>query len=367
MLMQRTMIVGLAVLLFSGFAATKLHAQDDKTIEEVSFESADGVNLTGYFHKSKAGSNAPSVIMLHPYGSNSDVVSWRDLAKTLSKDYNVLRFDFRGHGKSTSVDIATFWNPRTLWSVYNLRYILGSARAANKDRIDYKEFRTNYYPMLMQDIAAARHLLDLKNDNGSANTSTIYCVGAGDAINLGTAFIATEWLRERKKPNIAIPSEVVSTRRALFPGSEPAGPDYGGAVWIGPEPIKGNAIGYRDVRELLLSPFALKTRDETQMLFIAGENDRAGRLMSQSFYDKVLLVDSVYGPNRVKLSKPKQTFMRTIDKSKAEGMKLLDGNPAVDSMIIKFLEAVTEERRNKPRKQVDWDQPLYIEPRSFGF
>ena len=372
MFTRRTITASLAALLLCGFQASTLLAQpktDDvkDTSEKVSFDSVDGVKLSGYFHKSKTGTDSPSILMLHPYGSDSDVVTWRDMANSLADaGYNVLRFDFRGHGKSTSIDPSNFWNPRAFWANYNIRGISGSNRGATKDNIDYKEFRTAYYPMLLQDIAAARSLLDIKNDNGTANTSTIYIVGAGDAINLGMAYIATEWLRERKMPNIAIPAEYVSTRRALFPNSDPAAQDIGGAVWIGPDNIKGNAIGYQDIKKMIISPFALKTRDETQMLFMAGEKDRTGTTLSKMFYDQVLMVDSAYGPGRIKLTKPKQTFMRAIDKSSASGVELLKGNPAADKMIKDFLKAVDEERRNKARKQVDWDKPLYIDLASFG-
>lgn len=390
MFTRRTITASLAALLLCGFQAFNLHAQappatppavpptvppaaapkivDVKdTSEKVSFDAVDGVKLSGYFHKSKSGSDSPSIIMLHPFGSDSDVVTWRDTANSLAEaGYNVLRFDFRGHGKSTGVDPSNFWNPRAPWANYNIRGIGGSNRGATKDNIDYKEFRTNYYPMLLQDIAAARSLMDLKNDNGTANTSTIYLVGAGDAINLGMAYIATEWLRERKKPNVPIPAEYVSTRRALFPGSDPAAQDIGGAVWIGPDNVKGNAISYRDIKNLIISSFALKTRDETQMLFMAGEKDRNGTMLSKMFYDQVLLVDSAYGPGRVKLTKPKQTFIREIEKSSASGIELLNGNPAADKMIKDFLKAVDEERRSKTRKTVDWDKPLYIDLASFG-
>ena len=64
--------------------------------EEVSFKSADGIKLSGWFipnSKTKA-----TVIVMHGYPA--DKANLLGIAEFLTKDFNVFLFDFRGFGKS---------------------------------------------------------------------------------------------------------------------------------------------------------------------------------------------------------------------------------------------------------------------------
>lgn len=65
--------------------------------EDVSFESMDGVRLRGWFIK--GAGRLPTIIVCHGLGANRS--DFTELASGLSRDgYNVLLFDFRGHGES---------------------------------------------------------------------------------------------------------------------------------------------------------------------------------------------------------------------------------------------------------------------------
>jgi hypothetical protein len=368
MMVSRRLVALLpAVLSLVLLSASSAISQDAIKPEEHSFESIDGVKLSGLFYPSKEGGSAPTVLMLHAYEANPHEPVWDDTAKMLaSKGYNVFQLDFRGHGKSIDVVPNKFWDTNAPWGRINIQNIQiqgGPGRAALKGKISFKEFKNTYYPMLIQDIAAARTYLDIMNDSGKVNTSTIYLLGVGDAVNLGTLFIATEYLRERSKPNVAFPPEVVSTRRQPF-SSDVAGSDYGGAIWLSPDPTQ--KIQPRDLKAVVISPYAINMRQETQMLFLFGAKDRKSAQMSDQMFSNVLMVESKTGPAGMKLLRPPQTFIRSIKDSAAVGTKLLGNNLGTEKLIEDFLTAVDKERRAKTRKTTDWQTPLYVDLLSFG-
>src|SRR5690349_13825787 len=91
------LVAALALAFWPGAKATAQKPKGDKP-EKVRFESYDHVELHGSFYVSKAGSNAPCVIMLHGVGGNREQEGWDELAEKLRPNYSVLTFDFRGHG-----------------------------------------------------------------------------------------------------------------------------------------------------------------------------------------------------------------------------------------------------------------------------
>jgi fermentation-respiration switch protein FrsA (DUF1100 family) len=67
--------------------------------EDVSFDSTDGVRLKGWFVRGKGEGRLPTVIVCHGLGANRS--DFTEMAAWLSRDgFNVLLFDFRGHGES---------------------------------------------------------------------------------------------------------------------------------------------------------------------------------------------------------------------------------------------------------------------------
>ena len=97
----------------------------------------------------------------------------------------MLALDFRGHGDSKNVKPMEFWNVR-----HNTNGIKGAART--KDSIDWKDFTPAYYPMLVNDIAAAKQFLEQKNNARECNISDLYVVAAEDGAGLGMLWMASE-------------------------------------------------------------------------------------------------------------------------------------------------------------------------------
>ena len=358
---RRTLAAALTVALFGAAAA---QAQNPAAPEEKSFRTVDGVKLRGLFYKSPKGGAAPVVLMLHAYRANPDEAVWADTAKRLvGQGYNVFRFDFRGHGKSTDVDPAEFWlHPINKAYVQVTR----GTTAASDASIKHEDFKAAYYPMLVQDIAAARNQIDLMNDTGELNASSIYLLGAGDAVNLGMFFISTEWLRERQKPNVGLPAQFVSPRRGLFPNADPAGLDYAGAIWLGPvKAPPGSGITDGQLKSWVLSPYALKMRNETAMLFVHGEKDRESAAYTKALLNNVLAVNAKVAPGGGTLMKPEYTYHREIKGSGSAGVKLLGNNLGTEKFIDDFLTFVDKERKSKTRKVRDWDKPLIVDVQGF--
>ena len=329
--------------------------------EDQSFKSADGVKLVGKLYKTAKGA-APVVLMLHDYKANPNEAVWEDTAQLLAnRGYNVFRFDFRGHGKSLDVVPGEFWLRPENKSLINL----GGVNPSLKSTIKFTEFKQNYFPMLVQDIAAARNVIDQLNDNGVVNASTIYLLGAGDSAGLGMLYLASEWSRERQKPNVGVVAQYVSPNRPLFPTAEPAGGDFGGAVWLGP--TRNVSMSTQIIKDWVLSPRTINLRTETSMLFIHAEKDTKSAPVAKFLYKDALMVESRTNPSTgQKLLRPEQTFVREIKGSAAAGAKLLGNKLGTEDMVEKFLKAVDSERKSKTRKTREWDKPLFIEVTAFG-
>ncbi len=72
------------------------------TYEDVQFRASDGVKIKGWFIKDNREGRLPTVILCHGLGANRS--DFTELAAGLSSNgYNVLLFDFRGHGDSQRV------------------------------------------------------------------------------------------------------------------------------------------------------------------------------------------------------------------------------------------------------------------------
>jgi alpha-beta hydrolase superfamily lysophospholipase len=231
-------------------------AQDkEKTGEEIQFETADKVELRGKFYASKK-SKAPCAILLHNLGGNRQQKGWEDLAEKLSNDFAVLSFDFRGHGDSTNVD-------PVFWKTSANMMIRGAAKMPSK--ISFKDFPDAYYPMLVNDIVAAKRYLEQQNDAGACNASNIVVIGAQDGAAIGALWIAAEW----KIPKL--------TKNAFGvyvsdPSNKVAGEDIAAAVWLS-IPRKSRYAGNRDVLTWMTGQGS-KVRDKVPMVFFYGKEDQ---------------------------------------------------------------------------------------------
>jgi hypothetical protein len=174
-------------------APTAANAQGKANVDKVKFDTCDGVELHGSFYPGRNGPKSTCVLLLHNITSgdskkayNSQQAGWDQLATALqAKGFAVLSFDFRGHGNSTGIQPG-FWK-----FAHN-----GGVRGFGKaEAIRYQDYQRSYYPILVNDIAAAKTLLDRRNDNGECNSRSIILVGAQEGGVLGTMWAMTEWQR----------------------------------------------------------------------------------------------------------------------------------------------------------------------------
>lgn len=333
--------------------------------EDVSFESADGVKLSGRFWRAKSG-RAPCVILLPSIGKDGSK-GWDDLGKSLAdENFNVLRLDYRGHGKSTDLNPQGFWQNTLALSPINSAAIRGGDRNPPKSDLyvnkDYK-VTGNYVPMLANDIMAARAYLDKKNDEGAVNTSSVYLIGATDAAAIGFLYMTAEWKREAKIPNLAQPRTLIDGRvRQFIPANaDPAGKDIAGAVWLSPT---AHPSIRKQQLEILVNTYAPDLRVETPMLFIAGKQDTAGTGGANMYFNDIL----VAAPKTKTVKKLEQTFLKPVEKTSLVGVALLgnDEKFKTESNIKEFLKSVEKERKNRAAFPREYTKPLPIALNTFG-
>jgi hypothetical protein len=213
-------MLGLALLPLSS-----VRAQEKP--EDVKFESVDQVELHGKFYPSSMGKKAPTVLMVHKIGGNSQIEGWGKLAEALQKSgCAVLTFDFRGHGNSTKVDPMAFWIKA---NIAGLKAAPGATALAKKDSISIKDFNTSYYPVLVNDIAAAKFYLDRRNDAGECNSGNLIVLGAEDGATLGLMWIASEWNRYQ-----------VTSIAPLKLNAKSEGRDVACGIWLSISPSIGS-------------------------------------------------------------------------------------------------------------------------------
>lgn len=313
-------------------------AAQDANTDKVAFKSHDEVTLQGVLYKSSKGGNSPTVLMLHSYGVDPNKGDWAGMAKTLAAEgYNVLRFDFRGHGDSKIVNPTKFWNDQINTGLLPL---LARKRA---DIIEVKNFPRpdggEYFCRLADDIMAARVALDQMNDNSTVNTRSLYLIGSTDAVVNGFLYMVAEWSRPQKLPPLAIGTPLVigpPTGGGLV-GLEPAAYDVAGAVWLSPG--KHRAVSDRLLQQWVQT--APELRERTPMLFVAGEKDLTGRRNTQ-FY-----LDALAAKGGGRLTKPLPlTTGRVVKGTNLQGVELLGKNLGTEKMIVDYLNTLEKERTN---------------------
>jgi pimeloyl-ACP methyl ester carboxylesterase len=237
-------------------------AQDDEKGDRVRFATADEVELHGTFYSGTRRS--PAVLLLHTLGEERSSRPWKGLAEHLHKaGYAVLSFDFRGHGKSTTVDPQVFWSPRFMTN-RNL------VRGAGSEEISFRDFDKRYHAALVNDIAAAKAYLDRKNDQGECDTSNLIVVGAETGATLGAVWMNAEWHRHRLQP-------------APFFGApaqlhiDPEGRNLLCGVWLSISPeLGGRTISLSGTLDL---PGRQK---KVPMVFLFGKRDAEGRSVARA-------------------------------------------------------------------------------------
>lgn len=218
--MATRMLAVVAFLSILSFARSQ-----DAEPEKVRFTTCDGVTLRGQYYAGK-GQDWPAVMILHELGEKRREKNVQKLAAALQKaGYAVLAFDFRGHGDSTEVDPDEFWSNRYI----NRSLVRGQVRGD----IDFKDFDPRYYPVLVNDIAAAKACLDRRNDAQACNSSNLVVIGMERGATLGAIWVNSEFSRYELTPPKFVnqPPQVSNTSE---------GKKILAAVWLSIEPTLGN-------------------------------------------------------------------------------------------------------------------------------
>ncbi len=276
--------------------------------------TVDGVELHASFYQSPKKA-APIVICLHPVGAgeNSGSKNWKFLAESLQPNYSVLLFDFRGHGKSTTVQPELFWS-----NSHNLQHVKGGRE--KRDTIDYKDFSKSYYLTLANDLAAIKSFLDRRNDQQACNTSNTILIGAENAATIGAVWLNSEWNRFKLIVNPMTP--FLPPQPALTP----EGRDVVACIWLSPDP----KIGSQNVTLTATLEVAAKG-NATPMVFMYGDADTRGQTIAKTM--------------EAKLKTAKHKFTAAVPvkgNTKLTGEKLLQAPLGTDKAIKDYLDAVIE-------------------------
>jgi hypothetical protein len=301
---------------------TSSDAQDEKDVskgEKVRFTSVDGVELQGLFYAG-AKRNSPTVMMLHALGEDSRKKAWTSLAQNLSAaGFSVLTFDFRGHGQSTSIDPALFWKyPRNVSSVRG---------APKKETIEFKDLGKDYYPVLVNDIAAAKAFLDNRNDTGSCNTSSLVVLGADTGATLGAI-----WLNAELHRFVITPPKAIGFLPVIAQHSE--GKDTIAAVWLSIT----SKLGSRTVS----IPALLESTGgyATPMLFMYSEDDTPAKTIAKACETKL----------KGKKKDDKYRFIAALPikgGGKLSGSGLLQPSLNTEEDVISYIKDVAEAKGNE--------------------
>lgn len=331
------------LLALSFITTVSLAAEEPKKVEteDVSFSSADGVDIQGTLYKSAKGGGSPVVMFLHSFGKDPNQEGWKSLAITLAQNgYTVLRFDYRGHGKSTDIG-----DPKTFWKdPVNIKYMPTLANKVPQiKKLTIKDVtaKPGYFPHVVNDIMAARVGLDKLNDAGKVNTSSVYIVGATDAATLGLMFIAAEWSR----PQVIRPAEEFpNIIPAKFLGkAQPAGRDIAGAIWLSAE--RHQSVSQDTLKAWVAYESTLDLRDKNPMLFLYGAKDpnsKTGAATAKFFVNEVLVAKP---PKSAKISPLPFTEYTEVKDTANVGVNLLGNKLGTEETILKYLEVLQKDRK----------------------
>lgn len=255
---------------------------------DVNFKTYDGVIISGKYFPSMKPKESATIILLHNFtyrkGRDDQGEQWEKFATDLqAAGHSVLMFDFRGHGKSVNVD-------QKFWDHPINKSLPGATKKLSK--IGYTEFPASYYPNLVNDIAAAKSFLDVRNDDGEANTRNLVVIGAGEGATLGALWMASEWRRVPSEViKLASPVGIINTRpmqeKMLLkatPATDPEGASQLAAIWMSISPtVAGKSMSQLPswIKDITMA----RTR-RVQMVFVTNKEDKT----SDDFSLKLLKV-----------------------------------------------------------------------------
>lgn len=322
-------VVLAVVACFCLFQAPSAGQDADSKGEKVRFHTVDGVEIVGTFYPSARG-KAPAVILLHALGDKSNTDAWTNLALELKKKYSVLAFDFRGHGNSKNLsDAPEFWK-----HPINKNNVKGAPKATE---IDYQNFNKAYYPVLINDIAAARAYLEGRNDARDCNTSSMVIIGAETGATLGAIWLNSEWLRYQQLGGGFAPAQFNKTSE---------GKDIIAAIWLTPTAKLGSRT--LSLAQTLDLPGRI---GKTPMTFLYGDADANGKTVAKAC------------EKAIKGTDPKGDYKYTaavkIPDTKLAGSNLLQKSTGTTKSIMDYLEDVVDYKGNAWAER-DFRKSFYV-------
>ncbi|CAN5507877.1 hypothetical protein BH11PLA2_BH11PLA2_08610 [soil metagenome] len=381
--MTRRMILP---LFFATLWAAPLSAQapaDPGKPKDESAETVDGVKLSCRFYQAQGEGNGSVVIMVHDLNADPKKGDWDGLARTIAtKGFNVMRFDFRGHGDSKEIIPDKFWKDNR-----NQNLVTGNGRNPPKSTIEVKDFRQGYVTTLISDLAAVRCALDLKNDDKKVNTRSIYIIASGSAAPIVQAFIATEWHRPQIKPapiglTGTIVLDTVSANSRRMNGTEVAGVDYAGLIYLSPTrnytypqgtSVGKASFGDQNLRDWVSrysrdSQGGAELRRSTSLLVLYGDKDPDNMPAPKEagfFYNDLMSADGKKSPV---LEPMRNSKFIPIKNAKEKGVDLLGKNNSykTEDYIVAFLEKVEGDRKRLNPIDRKYDKPFKINWNSFN-
>jgi hypothetical protein len=323
------------------------------------------------------------VILCTEVNTDPKVGDWDGLANALAdRGFNVMRFDWRGHGGSKEVFPDKFWRDQR-----NQTKVTGYNQSNPRGTIDLKEFQQGYYHSLVNDLQGVRLALDLKNDDKKINTCSVYIVAAGNAAPLVHLFLATEWNRPATKPTPPLGLEgrqqLITAGRKQPNSGDSAGPDYAGICFLSPTRgytyYQGKNVNKARVDDQTLKNWVSNfsrdpqgggdIRKATAFKFIVGEKTEgnAKDLKETTFFHTDLL--NVAGKTAPKIDPMKNSDIYLVKGAKESGADLLGKDNAykVETKLFEWIEKVeTERKRLNPIDRKYDKTPLSINWSSFN-
>lgn len=327
--MRVTRSVILATLILAGLSFSHSEVRAQGQGEKIKFTTSDGAIIKGTFY---AKNKAPVVMLLHAVGGedHSRKKVWVSLAEELNKNYAVLAFDFRGHGESTDVEPEEFWKHNI-----NKSLVKGAPKGQS---ISFQGMKPAYFPVMINDIAAARAFLENRNDVGDCNIGSLILIGAETGATLGSIWLSSEWVRYQITPAMFGPG-------ILNKHSE--GKDIIAAIWLTPT-IK---LGPRDVKLAQVLEFPGKTH-KTPMVFFYGDGDDPGKKAAK------LCEKSIKG------AKPDAAYRFTaavgLPETKLTGSDLLQKALKTNAAIVDYLDEVVQAKGNAYDGKRDFRKTNYV-------
>lgn len=317
-----------------------LSAADDIDSKRVHFATFDEVELSGTFYRSAPASGKKDkdtvVLLLHDFrhlkGGSSQEDGWHQLAGQLQKEgYSVLSFDFRGFGNSKSV------SPK-FWEFPHNRQGIKASKKNPPPSIDEKDFSAAYFINLVNDIAAARAYLNIKNDANEINSSNIILIGAGQGATLGALWLVSELRRQKDNQSDKLFPGMLPQFRSL---DESEGNDVAGAVWLTIYP----ALEQRNLGKAVITALVDEARKaKIPAYFLYAKND----VKADDFLNKNSDLKALFAESSKKKGGVKEKSIPGA--GQLAGSKLLSGRLKTGDFIIDYLNNVVEDRGSRTRK-----------------